>query len=261
MVTRFAALALSAALGLAGCGDDGGGGGDHDGGANGTDGALIDAAGPGADAADDQCGVLNAVFRDFRADHPDMEANIATVKGLVEDDLGSDGKPVYAPDGPTEVTAGKEEFDQWYRDVDGVNLRFEMPLVLEETPPDSGVFVFSDDTFFPLDGLGWPGEEIQGHNFHFTTEIVGTFEYRGGEVFTFTGDDDVFVFVNGKLALDLGGVHAPQSDSIDFDAEADELGITTGNTYPLHVFHAERHTSMSNFRIETSIDCLVVIVD
>ena len=47
-----------------------------------------------------------------------------------------------------------------------------VPLVLDETPPGSGVFVFNDDTFFPV------------------------------EVFTFTGDDDVFVFVNGKLALD-----------------------------------------------------------
>jgi fibro-slime domain-containing protein len=247
------------ALAAAGCGDDGGGTGlDGDGGTGGAD-ATVDGGGTGPDATDETCGELTAVLRDFRADHPDMEANIATVRGLVETDLGADGKPVYAPDGPTEATAGEAEFDQWYRDVDGVNLRFEMPLVLDETAP--GVFVFSDDNFFPLDGLGWPGEEIQGHNFHFTTEIQGTFEYRGGEVFTFTGDDDVFVFVNGKLALDLGGVHGPQSATIDFDDQADDLGITTGNTYPLHVFHAERHTSMSNFRIETSIECLVIIVD
>ena len=76
---------------------------------------------------------------------------------------------------------------------------------------------------------------------------------------TFTGDDDVFVFVNGKLALDLGGVHGPEAGTVDFDAQAGDLGITTGNVYTLDVFHAERHTSMSNFRIETSIDCLVVV--
>lgn len=69
----------------------------------------------------------------------------------------------------------------------------------------------------------------------------------------------IFVFVNGKLALDLGGVHGPEDGTIDFDARAGALGITTGNVYTLDVFHAERHTSQSNFRIETSIDCLVVV--
>lgn len=251
-------MVLVAALGWAGCGDDGGGSQVGDGGATAAD-AALDSGGPAIDAGEDECGVLTAVLRDFRADHPDMEGTVGTVRGLVEVDLGSDAKPVYAPDGPTAVTAGQAEFDQWYRDVDQVNLPFEIPLVLTETAP--GMFAFSDDTFFPLDGVGWPGEELEGHNFHFTTEIQGTFEYRGGEVFTFTGDDDVFVFVNGKLALDLGGVHGPESATIDFDDQAADLGITTGNIYPLHVFHAERHTSQSNFRIETSIDCLVVIVD
>jgi len=66
------------------------------------------------------------------------------------------------------------------------------------------------------------------------------------------------VFVNGKLALDLGGVHGAQEDTIDFDAQAGALGITPGNTYALDVFHAERHTSESNFRIETSIECFLL---
>lgn len=241
-----------------GCGDDGNGGmgGGDDGGA-GADarGSAADAR-PQADAGrTEECGQLTAVMRDFTTAHPDFEGAIATVRGLVEVDLGSDGIPVYAPAGATACTAGPDEFNQWYRDVAGVNMRFEIPLPLTETPAGSGNFVFADDAFFPLDSVGFP-ERNQGHNFHFTTEIRGTFRYRGGEVFTFTGDDDVFVFVNRKLALDLGGVHGPESATIDFDAQAGDLGITLGGVYNLDVFHAERHTSMSNFRIETSIDCL-----
>ena len=93
------------------------------------------------------------------------------------------------------------------------------------------------------------------HNYHFTYEIHAEFTYEGGEVFTFTGDDDLFTFINGKLAIDLGGVHGPQTATIDLDQEADNLGIIVGGTYALDFFFAERHTSMSNFRIDTTISC------
>ncbi len=37
----------------------------------------------------------------------------------------------------------------------------------------------------------------------------------------------------------------------------DSLGLTLGETYPMDIFHAERHTNESNFRIETTIQCFV----
>lgn len=73
-------------------------------------------------------------------------------------------------------------------------------------------------SFFPIDGAGW-GDEGLAHNYHFTYELHTTFTYAMGQTFTFTGDDDLWVFINGKLAI----------------------------------FFAERHTTESNFRIDTSI--------
>jgi fibro-slime domain-containing protein len=102
------------------------------------------------------------------------------------------------------------------------------------------------------------GHEGFAHNFHFTTEIHTRFEYQGGETFTFTGDDDLWLFINGRLAIDLGGLHPSLSATVDLDAQAATLGITPGHEYAMDIFHAERHTDASNFRIETTIECIVV---
>ncbi len=248
---------ILAALLLVACGGKNGTSGDGDGGNGDGDGGLGDGNGGGGDDAP-QCGQILATFRDMKAEHPDFEDTVADDRGLVKVDLGSDRTPQYAHAGqsPGKTVSGPVSFSQWYHDVANVNMKFQQVLTLTEAP--AGTFTFEDTDFYPLDGMGW-GEEVGGHNYHFTTELHGTFVYRGGEIFTFTGDDDVFVFVNGKLALDLGGVHPPQGATIDFDAKAAELGIAKGTVYPIDFFHAERHTTQSNFKMVTTIDCLVVI--
>jgi fibro-slime domain-containing protein len=222
-----------------------------------TGSGFIDAAivVPTADAAPQDCGGLLATFRDFTSTHPDFESGLGDDRGLVRPDLGADDKPVYLPGGATPTVSGAASFDQWYRDVPGVNMTFVQPLPLVEA--SDGLFVFDDTEFFPLDGMGFP-DEVAGHNYHFTTEIHTAFRYNGGEKFTFRGDDDVFVFVDRKLVIDLGGVHTEQTQTIDFDAQAATLGLTIGETYDFSIFHAERHTSGSNFHIETTIECFVI---
>jgi fibro-slime domain-containing protein len=80
------------------------------------------------------------------------------------------------------------------------------------------------------------------------------FRYKGGELFSFTGDDDLWVFVNDRLAIDLGGLHSAQTDVIDLDARAVELGIELGNEYALDLFHAERHTKASKFMVQSTLE-------
>lgn len=200
--------------------------------------------------------VLDVIVRDFKLEHPDFEdyAGNAAYKGIVEQNLGADMKPVYAHPGPTPQTSGPDAFKQWYNDTPNVNQTIPIQLTLTEIMP--GIFQYSNQAFFPLDNLGF-GNQGQNHNFAFTTEIHTLFVYNGGEVFTFTGDDDLWMFINGKLALDIGGLHPPVTDSIMLDAQAAALGIAPGNVYTMDIFHAERHSDGSNFRIDTTIGCFL----
>ncbi len=199
---------------------------------------------------------LKVKVRDFKESHPDFQAFLSgLVKGLVKQDLGPDKKPVWASVGdPEKATTGPKEFDQWYRDTPGVNM--QIPVEIKFTEERPGVFVYDNKAFFPIDGKGLGnGPAVDSpHNYLFTTEAHTLFTYKGGEEFTFRGDDDLWVFINGKLAVDIGGVHGALMGSVALDASAAKLGIEVGKTYPMDIFHAERHTVESNYRIETTID-------
>ena len=251
-----AVLACSTTGGPSGFDDgarDGGGGGETGAfdSAGGGDGGLdfrdVGAVDGGGDCSPNVTGVL----RDFHDTHPDFEKFSGDDHDIVKPDLGADFKPVYAPATTSLTTSGKANFDQWYRDVAGVNVSqlFTIPFTLT----DGGVSSYDNAAFFPLDNKGF-GNEGRDHNFHFTFELHTEFVYKGGEVFTFVGDDDVFTFINGKIAIDLGGVHGAETKSVDLDQSAPALGIVKGRKYPLDVFQAERHTSESHFRIDTSIE-------
>jgi fibro-slime domain-containing protein len=227
--------------------------------------------------ADDCNGELPVVYRDFNESHPDFEMPFSgdvVRRQLVSATLGADRKPVFAsstgcpaqqgtPTGcanwsVTEpVIASAASFDQWYRNVDGVNVAFEGTLLLTETGPGTGRYVFNSTEFFPIgkdEGFG-NTPAFQDRNFLFTSEIHLTFLYYAGQRFSFRGDDDLWIFVNGRLAMDLGSMHSAETGTIDFDAQAGELGITPGRGYPMDIFHAERHTTGSNFGFETNIAC------
>jgi len=153
-----------------------------------------------------------------------------------------------------------ESFAQWFRDVRGVNVPapLELTLVRDES---SNTYVFDDKYdseygqmggFFPLNGDAYGNYGSTGKNFHFTFELQTEFTYHAdqGLTFKFTGDDDVWVFIDGHLVIDIGGVHGAVSQTIELDRLE---WLEDGQEYDLSFFFAERHTTQSNFRIETTL--------
>lgn len=224
------------------------------------------------------------------------------IVGALGAPIGPKRKPVFASASKTPSTTGSAGFQQWFNDAPGSNqgAPFDITLVAGA----SGTFVFDTKFFFPIDGklfASAAGDPDKGpyksddgaeRNFHFTYELHTSFRYDPGNVFTFRGDDDVFVYVGGKLAVNLGGIHVPMQGKIALDtgrveltvepqwaslvklaprpalglpdtiadgvAGTVDLGLVAGQIYDLDFFFAERNCCASNFRIETNLvftDC------
>jgi len=205
--------------------------------------------------------------------------NCGLVTGLVNPTLSANGRPTWS--GRVNCDIGKPEHspEHWYDSLwkganGGVSNTWSpgayalnafkcVPVSLTLDPLD-GYYKFSSDSYFPLNSFTTlPGGARNvfnetggnGNNFHFAMHAKASFEYVQGLKFSFKGDDDVWIFINRKLALDLGGQHGPQGNDIDLD----KLGLIEGNSYQFDMFYSERHTSGSNLSIKTTMNLVPTV--
>lgn len=119
--------------------------------------------------------------------------------------------------------------------------------------------------FYPLENLGYeqPGllttTSAVGatHNGGFTLRGESQFVYNKDSnlYFTFTGDDDVYMYINGTLALDLGGAHGRNSKTVNLnDLDATKYGLKEGQVATFTFFYMERCSDASTFGIETNME-------
>ncbi len=226
--------------------------------------------------------------------------------GIVLAELGADKKPhLVCPGGglcttnPGYLSTGsvnpngrpnitdEAHFDDWYNDRPSVNRTSVSTVSLDLQA--NGTYKWSSASaaqnggktwFDPVGSGGWVGEgkeDLQDcggkpRNVSFTSETHFYFEYQGGERFDFAGDDDTWIFVNGKLAVDLGGLHGVLTGYFTLNGDDDgagphtadgqgvsnddlrgevvtDFGLSVGGIYEVVMFQAERNECGSNFTV------------
>ncbi len=195
----------------------------------------------------------NALPSMGRTVHPDFDLNTrpTTTPGMVGGTVGATG-PTFVNTGgapfarPQLTTAAN--LDMWYTSVPAFNLVIPSSLNAINLPFGQRQFNYPSD-FFPLDGQGLGDFRSTGHNFHFTMSYAQSFMYDASlpNLFDFAADDDLYVFINGNLWVDLGGIKPTENPVInkDLNADAAGLGLVDGGIYTYQLFFAERHTTQS----------------
>lgn len=177
---------------------------------------------------------------------PYIQARAGDVNGVCETVEGS-------------VCHTQQQFNQWFRDSWGVNVSNLYSIDLNRVPNTTRYFYddildprFQSGNGFFAAGNGNGSPQGGNQNYHFTYVIEAEFPYlRGqGQYFTVGGANDTWAFIDGKLVIDNGGIHAKTVQTIELDRLA---WLADAGVYKIKVFFAQRKKPESRLHVETDL--------
>ena len=193
---------------------------------------------------------LVLLCRDFSRFHPDMALLPGGVeKGMVDTLLNATTRKPSWNRKKSGTFNGKRSFDTWFRN--GPWNVAKKVLKLEGKPgSQEKEFIYGGDSFFPFDTERNRDEGT--HNFYFSCEHHGAFvfEEKSNQRITFKADDDLWVFINDKLSVDVGGIHDTETRVLDLN----ELGLANGQLHTIDLFFAQRRPVKSSLELKSNFD-------
>mgnify|MGYP000886511626 CR=1 FL=1 len=139
-------------------------------------------------------------------------------------------------------------FASWYQDIAGQNA--SMTYAIDMTRDAQGVYSFATDDFDPARGaLYSAATDAPNRGFTYAIDAAATYTKCGRQFLEVGSDTDAWVYINGRLVVDMGGTHTAESQYVDLD----RLGLTAGQPVHVQLFYAQRATSNAGFRLRTNL--------
>ena len=117
---------------------------------------------------------------------------------------------------------------------------------------DTQSWRYRSEDFRPIDGDLYSASVPHDRNGSFTLVANAAFDYEActERFFELAADGDAWVYINGKLALDMGGMLRGDRQLLELDRLED---LETGPDNRLQIFFAHRSEDAAHFEIHTNL--------